>query len=60
MFPQQVDDLYHPKAKPAAAPAAAATAAPAPAAAPAVAGSGKRLFVTVGGKRHQVTVETLN
>lgn len=61
MFPQQVNDLYHPKAKPAAAPAA--TAAPAAAsapAAPAVAGSGKRLFVTVGGKRHQVTVETLN
>jgi oxaloacetate decarboxylase alpha subunit/pyruvate carboxylase subunit B len=62
MFPQQVDDLYHPKPKPAVAPAPApATAAPAAAsivAAPSV--LGKRLNVTVSGQRHQVTVETLN
>jgi hypothetical protein len=28
--------------------------------APGVNGNGKRLFVTVNGKRHQVTVETLD
>lgn len=65
MFPQQVEDLYKPKAKPAApAPAPAApAAAPAPAAAkPAavVPASGSRLYVTVSGTRHEVTVETLN
>jgi oxaloacetate decarboxylase alpha subunit/pyruvate carboxylase subunit B len=69
MFPQQVEDLYKPKAAaPAAAPAvvsakpAAPVAAPAPAAAPvaATAALGKTLYVTVGGKRHEVTVEALN
>jgi oxaloacetate decarboxylase alpha subunit/pyruvate carboxylase subunit B len=69
MFPQQVEDLYKPKAaapaaapapaKPAAAPAPAPTAAPvaASAAAPGKAG---RMYVTVGGRRHEVTVEALN
>lgn len=66
MFPQQVEDLYKPKAAgaaPAAAPAAvkapAPAAAPAAAAAPAYSGNGKQMFITVGGKRHDVTVETV-
>jgi oxaloacetate decarboxylase alpha subunit/pyruvate carboxylase subunit B len=61
MFPQQVEALLKPKA-------AAPAPAPAPASVPAtttdfparaVSGKGKHLFVTVNGKRHDVTVETL-
>ncbi len=63
MFPQQVEDLHKAKAKAAVAPAAPATAiSAAPASAPATtraSGSGRHLFVTVNGKRHDVTVETL-
>ena len=66
MFPQQVQDLYKPKAAaPAAAPAVTTTAAPAAApsaaAQPArtVSGSARKLFVTVNGQRHDVTVETI-
>lgn len=63
MFPQQVEDLHKAKAKASVAPAAPATAtSAAPAATPATAhatGSGRHLFVTVNGKRHDVTVETL-
>jgi pyruvate carboxylase subunit B len=74
MFPQQVEALYKPKAAPAAAPTTAAApastpAAPkpvpptvtatAPAAANGPAGS-KRMFITVAGTRHDVTVEALN
>jgi len=69
MFPQQVQDLYKPKAAaPAATPItvtspapAAPTAAPVAAASTAktVAGSGRKLAVTINGKRHDVTVETL-
>ncbi len=69
MFPQQVEALLKPK-KTAAAPTVAnvptggtptgAAAVPAsPARPPSFNGNGKRLFVTVNGKRHQVTVETL-
>ena len=66
MFPQQVEALYKPKAG--AAPAGPAAAKPAaPAAAPAVsvapvtasAGTSKQVFVTINGKRHQVTVEAV-
>jgi len=66
MFPQQVEALLKPKA--AAAPAPAATPAPAPAApvaaahapAPSVfSGGSRKLYVTVNGKRHDVTVEAL-
>lgn len=62
MFPQQVEALMKPKAaaggaKPA--PAVAAAAGPLPPTRPATAG-GQRLFVTVNGKRHTVTVESLN
>ncbi len=69
MFPQQVEDLYKPKAAPAPAPAPAKAAAPAPAAAVAPSaptsvaasvGKGKTMFVTVAGRRHEVVVETLN
>jgi pyruvate carboxylase subunit B len=67
MFPQQVEGLLKPKtAAPATvavpapavapAPAALAPAAPAPAAAD---GGHRRLFVTVNGRRHDVTVEAL-
>lgn len=73
MFPQQVEALLKPKkaapavpvptspapAAPAAVAAPPAVSAPAPVSARAVNGNGKRLFVTVNGKRHQVTVETL-
>ena len=70
MFPQQVEDLLKPKAAAAAAaapitiaaPAPAPVAPPAPTPAPAPAranGSGKHLFVTVNGLRHDVTVETM-
>lgn len=54
MFPQQVEELLKPKAAPAAQPP------PAPVAMTAHAnGPGSHLFVTVNGKRHDVTVETL-
>jgi oxaloacetate decarboxylase alpha subunit/pyruvate carboxylase subunit B len=62
MFPQQVEDLLKPKAAATpSAPATGSTAAPA-AATTATAranGPGKHIFVTVNGKRHDVTVETL-
>jgi pyruvate carboxylase subunit B len=54
MFPQQVEALLKPKP--------AAAAAPPPTAAPVVRatnGSGKQLFVTVNGRRHDVLVESL-
>ena len=62
MFPQQVEELLKPKA--AAAPASQTTASTAtPAAATTTTARanvpGKHLFVTVNGKRHDVTVETL-
>lgn len=63
MFPQQVEDLHKAKAKVATAPTApTAAAAGAPTTAPAAtraSGQGRHLFVTVNGKRHDVTVETL-
>lgn len=66
MFPQQVEDLLKPKATGTTASAAAKPTAPAaPAPGPAVITSrpagpnSQRLFVTVNGKRHEVTVETL-
>jgi oxaloacetate decarboxylase alpha subunit/pyruvate carboxylase subunit B len=54
MFPQQVEALFKPKT---AAPAAPSAAGPAPAA-PGN-GKGRRLFVTLDGRRHDVLVETL-
>jgi len=73
MFPQQVESLLKPKAaapaelKAAAAPApapATATAGAAPQAAPTTVDFGRngarKLFVTVGGKRHEVFVETVS
>jgi pyruvate carboxylase subunit B len=74
MFPQQVEALFKGQGAATAATATASSsvaaakpAAPAPAAAPASApaaarpsnGAGQRLFVTVNGTRHSVTVETL-
>jgi oxaloacetate decarboxylase alpha subunit/pyruvate carboxylase subunit B len=65
MFPQQVQDLHKAKAngKPAVEPTAAAAASEpkAPVAAPAAVHSSaaRKLFVTVEGLRHDVTVETL-
>jgi oxaloacetate decarboxylase alpha subunit/pyruvate carboxylase subunit B len=62
MFPQQVEELLKPKAAAPAAPIApiAPIAASAPAAMVAAGnGNGRHLFVTVNGKRHDVTVETL-
>ena len=65
MFPQQVEALLKPKPSaptpPPASTAAAAVTPAAPSASPAapLAGTGRRLFVTVNGKRHEVTVETL-
>jgi pyruvate/oxaloacetate carboxyltransferase len=72
MFPQQVEALLKkpagasvPTVATTTAPSAApAPAVPAPAASPAATtrasnGSAQRLFVTVNGKRHSVTVETL-
>jgi oxaloacetate decarboxylase alpha subunit/pyruvate carboxylase subunit B len=72
MFPQQVEALYKAAAAPAAgsapastpaaapaAPAPAPAAAAAPAPAPARAGNGRRLALTLNGKRHEVWVETL-
>ncbi len=67
MFPQQVEALHKAKTS---APAAAAAPAPAPAAAKATAaspapaasrtnGDVRRLFVTVNGQRHDVTVQAL-
>jgi oxaloacetate decarboxylase alpha subunit/pyruvate carboxylase subunit B len=59
MFPQQIEDLLKPKA---AAPPAAAPVVPAPAPAPAQPANGhgaRTLYVTLGGKRHEVFVETL-
>jgi pyruvate carboxylase subunit B len=68
MFPQQVEALLKPKNAAASATVAnvassTAAAVPAPTTfvrAPGVNGNGKRLFVTINGKRHQVTVETLD
>jgi pyruvate/oxaloacetate carboxyltransferase len=75
MFPQQVETLLKakpavaattatasPVAKPSPAPAASSSS---PALAPTVSdhvnsGGGRRLFVTVSGKRHEVTVESLS
>lgn len=66
MFPQQVEALYKPKTNTAAAGtgAAAPVGPTAVGGAPSVAGRpsanrGRRLFVTVNGQRHDVTVETL-
>ena len=63
MFPQQVEDLHKAKAKAAVPPTTpSATTAGASASAPAAVranGQGRHLFVTVNGKRHDVTVETL-
>lgn len=68
MFPQQVEALMKPKAKTVAATPTATATTPNPAVnappAPAISarppsGNGQRLFVTVNGKRHEVTVESL-
>jgi pyruvate carboxylase subunit B len=70
MFPQQVEALFKkPTAAAGTVKTAASTPAPAPSPTPAAApaalpvrapnGSAQRLFVTVNGKRHTVTVETL-
>jgi pyruvate carboxylase subunit B len=69
MFPQQVEALLKPKPA-AAAPASAAIAASAPVASPAPApasasalsanGQARKLYVTVNGARHEVTVETIH
>jgi len=57
MFPQQVEALLKPKA----APLPVAPPPPAPIAAHPANGQGARtLYVTLGGKRHEVLVETLN
>ena len=65
MFPQQVEALHKPKPaaaapSPVTAPAPTAPKAASPAPAPSSAGPGRRLFVTVNGKRHDVTVESLD
>ena len=57
MFPQQVEALLKPKA--AAAPEPQPAAAPAPAIVPAANGGATKLYVTLGGNRHEVFVETL-
>jgi oxaloacetate decarboxylase alpha subunit/pyruvate carboxylase subunit B len=66
MFPQQVEALFKSQAAPPAKHALSQAPAPAiaPAAAPSVSprsnnGGGRRMFVTVKGIRHDVTVETL-
>ena len=65
MFPQQVEALLKPKpaapapATPVPAPAAPVSVATTSAPVRPVSGNGQRLFVTVNGKRHDVTVETL-
>jgi len=61
MFPQQVEELYKPK-NGAAAPAklqVPVSVAPAAISARAPSGNGRRMFVTVAGRRHEVTVEAL-
>jgi pyruvate carboxylase subunit B len=65
MFPQQVESLLKPKSATPAASTPTVTSSTAPASAPAVSArplsmNTKRLFVTVNGKRHDVTVETLD
>ena len=63
MFPQQIEALYKPKnGSPAATPTQTTVAVPA--SAPALSarvpsGNGRRMFVTVQGRRHEVTVEAL-
>lgn len=64
MFPQQVEDLHQAKSKSkSAAAATSSTAAPAApvarASGPPGSGAGRHLFVTVNGKRHDVTMETV-
>ncbi len=65
MFPQQVEELLKPKAAAPAAPAAIAAAPAPPPGAPAASqayssgGPGRRLIVTLNGRRHDVRVETL-
>lgn len=64
MFPQQVEDLMKPKTGALGAPAAPAAPAAASGSAPSLSarapsGNGQRLFVTVNGRRHEVTVESL-
>lgn len=64
MFPQQVEALFKPKTGTATSTAAPSRSA-APPSAPAVSArppgpNGRRLFVTVNGKRHDVTVESLD
>jgi oxaloacetate decarboxylase alpha subunit/pyruvate carboxylase subunit B len=68
MFPQQVEALLKPKGSSTSTVTAPATMSKPPGAAasppslsvrPAGAANGKRLFVTVNGRRHDVTVETL-
>ncbi len=67
MFPQQVEALIKGKTSAPAAPAPAAPAAPAPAGSPPAArpasarrsGPGRHMYLTVNGRRHEVTVETL-
>ena len=66
MFPQQVEAFYKPKSgapapaspKVATAPVSTPGSAPVPSAHPSTS-NGHKLFVTVNGKRHEVTVETL-
>jgi oxaloacetate decarboxylase alpha subunit/pyruvate carboxylase subunit B len=67
MFPQEVEKLYKARDSKAAAPAAAPAATPpakaseAPSAAvPGSGGKVSRLALTIGGKRHEVSVEELN
>jgi oxaloacetate decarboxylase alpha subunit/pyruvate carboxylase subunit B len=67
MFPQQVEALLKPKAAAPVAPAPAPAAKPAPAPAPVTAtaspaplpANARRLFLTINGRRHEVTVETI-
>lgn len=60
MFPQQVETVCKPKAAaPAAAAAPAGTSAPANLSGSRPNGDSRRLFVTVNGQRHDVTVQTL-
>jgi oxaloacetate decarboxylase alpha subunit/pyruvate carboxylase subunit B len=59
MFPQQVEELLKPKAVPATPPVPTPTPTPAATTTVRANGQGKHLFVTVNGKRHDVTVETL-
>jgi oxaloacetate decarboxylase alpha subunit/pyruvate carboxylase subunit B len=66
MFPQQVEALLKTKTAPPVKPLpAGAQPTPAPASAPSISarppdGSARRMFVTVEGRRHEVTVETLD